>query len=45
MNGDKLEAVKGAGGLSPADASDEVRKREVAYAHSWFTNIADDIFG
>jgi sulfide dehydrogenase [flavocytochrome c] flavoprotein subunit len=41
----KLDAVKGAGGLSPADAPDEVRKREVAYAHSWFTNIADDIFG
>lgn len=41
----KLGAVKGAGGVSPADAPAATRKREVAYAHSWFTNITDDIFG
>ena len=41
----KLAAVKDSGGLSPANAGPEVRKREVAYAHSWFTNITDDMFG
>ena len=32
------------GGLTPTDATPEMRKREVAYAHSWFTNITNDIF-
>jgi sulfide dehydrogenase [flavocytochrome c] flavoprotein subunit len=41
----KITGVKGAGGLTPADASDETLKREVAYAHSWFKNITGDIFG
>ena len=35
--------VKGAGGLSPMDASDLQRKREVSYAHSWFKNLIDDM--
>ncbi|ODB92928.1 FCSD flavin-binding domain-containing protein [Candidatus Thiodiazotropha endoloripes] len=35
--------VKGAGGLSPMDASDQQRKREVSYAHSWFANLIDDM--
>jgi sulfide dehydrogenase [flavocytochrome c] flavoprotein subunit len=41
----KIGKVAGSGGLSPADASDEVRKRTVSYAHSWFTNITADSFG
>ena len=41
----KIQKVKGAGGLTPIDASDEMRKREVAYAYSWFKNITHDIFG
>ena len=41
----KLISVEGAGGLTPADASPETLKREVAYAHSWFKNITHDIFG
>ena len=41
----KIAAVKGAGGLTPADASAEMRKREAAYAHSWFKNITHDVFG
>jgi sulfide dehydrogenase [flavocytochrome c] flavoprotein chain len=45
LDAGKLVAVKGAGGLSPADASAEVRKREVMFAHSWFKNITQDIFG
>ncbi len=35
---------KGAGGLSPMDASVEVRRRELLYAHSWYNNITQDIF-
>lgn len=35
----------GAGGLTPEDASDEMRKREAAYAQTWFNNITHDIFG
>lgn len=46
---DKGEAsiveVKDAGGVSPAEANAEHRKREVAFAHSWFANITHDIFG
>jgi sulfide dehydrogenase [flavocytochrome c] flavoprotein subunit len=41
----KLDAVKDSGGVSPTGAPPEVRKREVAYAHSWFKNITHDIFG
>ena len=37
--------VKGAGGLTPADASEEMRRRETVYAYSWFKNITHDIFG
>jgi sulfide dehydrogenase [flavocytochrome c] flavoprotein subunit len=40
----KIAAVKDSGGVSPADASAETRKREVAYAYSWFSNITKDIF-
>ena len=35
----------GSGGLTPEDASDEMRKREASYAHSWFNNMTHDIFG
>lgn len=40
-----IVAVKGAGGLTPEDASPAMRKRAVAYAHSWFRNITRDTFG
>lgn len=40
----KIIKVKGAGGLTPSDATDAMRKREVAYAHSWFKNITHDTF-
>jgi sulfide dehydrogenase [flavocytochrome c] flavoprotein subunit len=33
------------GGVSPLGASPEFRRREVAYAYSWFTNITHDVFG
>ncbi len=41
----KIVAVEGAGGLTPADASAEMLKREVSFAHSWFNNITHDVFG
>jgi len=33
-----------AGGSTPIDASPEMLKREVAYAHSWFKNLTQDVF-
>ncbi len=41
-DGSKITSVSG--GLTPSDATPEMRKREVAYAHSWFSNITKDIF-
>jgi len=41
----KVAKVEGAGGLTPMDSSAADRSREVAYAHSWFNNITNDIFG
>ena len=40
-----IAPVKGAGGLSPMDASDEYRKREVDFAHGWYNNIRIDSWG
>nr|VFK60616.1 MAG: sulfide dehydrogenase (flavocytochrome c), flavoprotein subunit [Candidatus Kentron sp. UNK]VFK69875.1 MAG: sulfide dehydrogenase (flavocytochrome c), flavoprotein subunit [Candidatus Kentron sp. UNK] len=44
-DGKTIASVEGAGGLTPADASPEMLKREVAYARSWYANMTDDIFG
>jgi sulfide dehydrogenase [flavocytochrome c] flavoprotein subunit len=41
----KVAKVEGSGGLTPMDSSPEDRKREVAYAYSWFENITHDTFG
>ncbi|MDM8567317.1 NAD(P)/FAD-dependent oxidoreductase [Candidatus Halobeggiatoa sp. HSG11] len=40
----QIVGIKGAGGLSPMDASKEDRKREILYAHSWFKNITHEMF-
>jgi sulfide dehydrogenase [flavocytochrome c] flavoprotein subunit len=40
-----IAAIKGAGGLTPSDASPEQLKRESQYAHGWFQNITNDMFG
>ena len=42
-----IRKVKGSGGLTPgyADSSMEMRAREEQYAHSWFKNITNDVFG
>ncbi len=41
---DGSEIVQVSGGLTPADATPDMRAREVQYAYSWFTNITNDIF-
>ena len=40
----KIVSVKDSGGVTAMDASAETHLREVAYAHSWYTNITKDIF-
>ena len=40
-----LADVEGAGGVSPADAPAEVRRREARLAGDWFRTIGDDVFG
>ena len=39
-----IAPVEGSGGVTPEGASAEDKKREVAYAHSWFNNITQDMF-
>lgn len=41
---DKSSIKKVSGGLSPLDASDEIKAREAQYAYSWFENITQDMF-
>jgi sulfide dehydrogenase [flavocytochrome c] flavoprotein subunit len=41
----KLSKVSGSGGLTPMDASPEMRSREVQYAYSWFSAIKKDTWG
>lgn len=41
----QIIAVKGAGGVTPMDASLENLRREMHYAHGWFANITNDVFG
>ncbi|OGT89095.1 MAG: sulfide dehydrogenase [Gammaproteobacteria bacterium RIFOXYA12_FULL_61_12] len=38
-----IEPIPNSGGISPAKASPEIRKREVSYAHSWFKNVINDM--
>ena len=42
---DRSSIEKIAGGLTPEDASAEMRKREVEYAYSWFNNMTAEMFG
>ena len=41
---DLIAPVKGAGGLTPKDASASDLAREKDYAHAWYNNIVADIF-
>ena len=38
-----ITPIPNSGGVSPANASPEIRKREVSYAHSWFENVINDM--
>lgn len=38
-----INGIPGSGGVSPANAPPEIRKREVTYAHSWFENLISDM--
>ncbi len=41
----QLQGVKGAGGLSPSDASMQQRSQEAGYAQGWHKSIVADSFG
>ena len=41
----QLQGVKGAGGLSPSDASAQQRSQEAGYAQGWYKSIVADSFG
>jgi NADPH-dependent 2,4-dienoyl-CoA reductase/sulfur reductase-like enzyme len=41
----QLQEVKGAGGISPADAPPEFRAREAKFANAWFNTITEEVFG
>lgn len=38
-----IDEMPNSGGVSPANAAPDVRKREVSYAHSWFKNVINDM--
>ncbi|CAK0752232.1 Sulfide dehydrogenase (flavocytochrome c) flavoprotein chain [Gammaproteobacteria bacterium] len=44
-DGKEIIAIDGSGGVTPKDATPDQLKREASYAHSWFNNITQDIFG
>jgi sulfide dehydrogenase [flavocytochrome c] flavoprotein subunit len=44
LDGGTITPVEGAGGLSPADAPERVRRREAAFARDWLRNITSDMF-
>ena len=41
----KIASVKGAGGVSPSDASAEFRQEEASYAYGWYASITADMYG
>ena len=45
LKGGQIVGVKGAGGLSPSNASPYQKAMEAQYGRSWFDNITGDMFG
>lgn len=45
VTGGKIVEVKGSGGVSPREASDDIRKREAGYGLAWYNAIAQDTWG
>jgi len=41
----KIVEIKGSGGVSPKNASHEIRKREADYGLAWYNAIAQDTWG
>lgn len=41
----KIVEIKGSGGVSSREASDEIRKREADYGAAWYNAIAQDTWG
>jgi len=41
----KIVEIKGSGGVSPREASQEIRKREADYGVAWYNAIAQDTWG
>jgi len=41
----KIAEIEGAGGLSPAGAAQDFRKREAGYGEGWYESIVADSFG
>jgi hypothetical protein len=41
---DTIVVVPGPRGVSPLDASDDIRRLEAEYTTSWYTNITADVF-
>lgn len=44
LDGGEITGVKGAGGVSPKEASAEFRMKEARYAEGWYRSITADIF-
>jgi sulfide dehydrogenase [flavocytochrome c] flavoprotein subunit len=45
VENDQIISVPGAGGLSAAEASDDIRRSEAAYAVGWYNAISQDTWG
>ncbi len=44
LKGGVITPVKGAGGLSPGDASDAIKEQEARFNESWYGSIMSDMF-
>ncbi|GAA0283949.1 NAD(P)/FAD-dependent oxidoreductase [Rhodovulum strictum] len=42
---DEIVAIEGSGGVSPAEASPDFRRREAQFGAAWYAAIAEDIWG
>jgi sulfide dehydrogenase [flavocytochrome c] flavoprotein subunit len=45
MEDDDIVSIKGAGGVSPLDATDTFRSEEAWYAVGWYKSITSDTWG
>ena len=44
VNNDKIFTIPGSEGISPLEASDQIRAQEAEYTRSWYANITADTF-